>query len=205
MSKDAPQTYEASRCIKNVSRQLIHARFRPNLVETAREHTPRSKVLSGHERHPSRAPKFSLRIRRLGVRVSPSAQSKSRSDWVSGSTHTWVWVAVRTKPRTFVWKTIVFVTVRVSAGSCVLAFAQLRACLSLCSISQSTANRFEAIDAGSRVFYQGSTFFRSSLEPVQHGVSRLCEHRVRWPIRSKTVGFPHSVGHRIASPRVQTR
>jgi hypothetical protein len=44
-------------------------------------------------------------------------------------------------------------------------------------------------------------FFRSSLKRAEHGISRLSERRVRWPSQLKTVGLPHSVGHRIASQR----
>jgi hypothetical protein len=40
------------RISKKVSKQLIHARFRSNPVETARRRTRRSKALSGHPRVP---------------------------------------------------------------------------------------------------------------------------------------------------------
>ena len=61
------------RCIKNVSKRVTHARFRPNPIVTARRHTLRSAVLSGHERRPLAYPDF----RRSGQAVgSSSAQSQ---------------------------------------------------------------------------------------------------------------------------------
>ncbi len=57
----------------DVSEMYRLPRYTP---KTARDHSASnrcSEAISGHRRHPSRTPKFGLRIRRLGVRIPPNA------------------------------------------------------------------------------------------------------------------------------------